>query len=569
MPPFGAEDVYLFAHVAWRSLTYEELSPFEHARLHALALEIYERGLNIEDHPLDFATKAAEFAQHAQAARLVTPSNIEYELYLAKEESWAKVAASLIVPRAGAGESEGIPRTPGEALRAAARLKEAEAWYKEALGAADSSKPWQVAELLLGLAVVYMDTGRPADAQKILGQAAEHYRAWGNRRGQIVALTNLGTTHKQLGQVEAARRLYHEAEELQAEGGTLLTRGYLLVHQAVFYHETGRLTLARVAYLEALKALREVGDRRLEGMTLGALANLFRQIGYRARAEACYREALALHEAGRDARAAGIVLGNLASLFQDSGRLGESEDAYLRAIEADHECGNLRSEAIVRGNLAILYRETGRFAAANRMFMQSIDMLSQVQDKSIRAAFVAHRGVLCLLCGNIEGAEADAAEVLEYLTAEHFPTLRLQHALPLRFRLHVARALPLDLTEVDEARRERELAAARATLAEIQRLIREAGHTSLALTAKLVENCQAVLDEVAAAFSQWRPPLVFRGHLPSELNVKLRHALHAWLSDLDADLLDAMRWQNPELLQALMHGADRAESPDWTSLPEA
>lgn len=215
------------------------------------------------------------------------------------------------------------------------------------------------------------------------------------------------------------------------------------------------------------------------------------------------------------------------------------------------------------------YRETGRFAAANRLFMQSIDMLSQVQDRSIRAAFVAHRGMLCLLCGNMEGAEADASEVLEQLSAEHFPTLRLQHALPLKFRLHVARALPLDLAEVDEACRERELTQAHATLEEIRRLAQQAGHTSLSLSAKLVQNCQAVLDEVAAAFAQWRPPVVFRGQLPSELNARLRQGLHAWLSDLDAELLEAMRWQNPELLSALAAGAAPSESPDWTSLPEA
>jgi tetratricopeptide (TPR) repeat protein len=410
-----------------------------------------------------------------------------------------------------------------------------------------------------------METGRLAQAADMLGRAVELFKTWGSRRGTLIALINLGTVNRQLGLIAEARAIFNAASELQAEGGDRLTDCYLSVHTAIFYHEIGKTLAARAAYIQALEMMRELGERRLEGMTLGALANLYRSIGYTARAEAAYHEALALHEIMRDTRSAGIVLGNLASLYQDTSRLAEAEETYVQALDAHRDSGNLRSEAIARGNLAILYRETGRIVGANRLFEQAIVQLEQVGDKSVRAAFMAHRGALCLLCGDIDGAGADAAEVAALL-GDKAPALRLENSLPLQFRLALARAVPLDFGEVEGATRERELARAKATLAEMNRLHNEIGRKASSPTAKLLATCEAVLREAEAALNEWRPPRVFRGFLPAELQPQLRQSLLGLMRDLDREHFKDFCWQNPYLHSSMAEGADETP-PDWTSLP--
>ena len=567
----SAELVYLFGHSLWRDVAYEALSPIEQARLHALALHIYEDALGLETNPGAHDSMAADMAQHAQAAALVTATSVEYEAFLSKEQRYLERSARLTAPAPTVAHADTgqISRTAGDALRIAGRHREAEGWFVEALGRVDDRRPWQGAELFAGLAAVCLDTGRLAQAEELFRKAREHFRAWGNRRGEIVALTNLGTVMKQTGRMDEAKRHYALAGELQSEAGDRFSDAYLHVHLGVFYHESGRSMAAKAAYLHSLEILRDLGDRRLEGMTLGALANLYRGIGYTARAEAALRETLALHEAMRDVRAQGIVLGNLASLFQDTGRFADAEEAYQRALEADREAGNLRSEAIARGNLAILYRETGRLAGANRLFMQAIGQLEQIGETMARASFVAHRGTLCLLCGDSQAAQADCRDVLELLDAKTYPAQRLQHALPLAFKLHMANATPLDCSEIDHDTREAELKLARSVVDEMRALFSAVGHKPLSPSAKMISGCEVLLAEVDAAASQWRPPCVFRGHAPEALKPTLRLALVGWMRDLEPERLDGFTWQNPDLHRAMIEGNETNDSPDWSSMPRS
>lgn len=563
----SAEQAYLFHHSLFREVVYEGLSPFEHARLHALAFDVCQTVFGFGDETTACDTRAAELAHHAQAARTVTANSADYDAYVRLEQQFLERAARFAPPRKGAAETQTaeVSRSAGDVLRVSGRHREAEAWHLEALGKTKNARPWQEADNYFGLGTVYMETGRLAQAAEMFRRAIELYNAWGHRRGALLATINLGTMTRQLGDIKGAKLFFDSATAQQQEWGDRVTEAYLAVHTAIFYHETGRTVAARAGYAHALDIMRELGERRLEGMTLGNLANLYRSLGYTARAEAAYKEALALHEAMRDHRSAGIVLGNLASMFHDTGRLLEAEEMYVQAIDVHRESGNPRSEAIARGNLGILYRETGRIAGANRLFMQAISQLSEVGDTAVRGAFISERGYLCLLSGDIASATADAREVDELLT-ESTPALRLKHALPLRFRLALARAVPLDSETVDGASRERELHHARLALHEMRRLFEVVGHKPLSATAKLIAACEAALREAENAINEWRPPRVFNGYLPSELPPRLRASLLALMRDLDKERFEAFCWQNPYLHSSMREGAEGGD--DWTSLHE-
>lgn len=568
VPDLSAEQRYLFAHPLIREVVYEGLSPFDHARLHGLALQIFEEFLPLEDGQVAIDTLAGELAQHAQAARTVTATDAEYDLLMRKEQQYLERAARFSMPRKGPAETQTgeVSRTAGDVLRVSGRHREAEAWHLENLGKKNGDRPWLTADHYAGLATIYMETGRIAQSADMFSRAIDLFRQWGHRRAALIATVNLATAKRHLGQLEESKALFDAANEQQAECGDRLSESFLAVHTAIFYHETGRTTVARVAYIHALELMRDLGERRLEGMTLGALANLYRSLGYTARAEAAYKEALALHEAMRDARGAGIVLGNMASMFHDTGRLPEAEEMYVQAIDVHRDSGNLRSEAIARGNLGILYRETGRIAGANRLFMQAISQLEQVGDTAIRAAFMSERGALCLLSGDLDSAAFDARDV-EQLIPSAMPAMRLKHALPLQFRLAVAKAMPLDSESVDGATRELELAKARAALAEMRQRFEEAGHKSLSPTAKLIAACEAALREAEAALHEWRPPRLFNGYLPSELPPRLRAALLGLLHDLDKERFESFCWQNPYLHASMKENTDGSGS-NWNQLPE-
>lgn len=569
LPPFDAEDMYIFGHSLYREVVYENLSPLTHARLHGIALRLQEEMLGLDSDLAAADSHAGELAQHAQAARLVTQTSAEYDVLLRKEQQYLERAAHFSMPRRGAAETQTaeVSRSAGDVLRVSGRHREAEAWHLESLGKHGGDRPWQAADNYAGLGTIYMETGKLAQAAEMFLRALEIYSAWGNRRGLLIATINLATVRRQQVRIDESKALFDTANDLQAEWGDKLSECYLAVHTAIFYHETGKTTAARVGYIHALEMMRDLGERRLEGMTLGALANLYRSLGYTARAEAAYREALALHEAMRDTRSAGIVLGNLASMFHDTGRLEEAEEAYVQALDAHRDMGNLRSEAIARGNLGILYRETGRIAGANRLFMQAISQLEQVGDVAIRGAFISERGSLCLLSGDLEGAETDAREV-DTLIPEAMPALRLKHVLPLQFRLALAIAMPLDSENVAGATRERGLAQAKAALAELRRLFAAVGHKQLSPTAKLISACEAALHEAESSLSEWRPPRLFNGYLPSELPPRLRAALLGLMRDLDKQRFESFCWQNPYLHSSMQEDAGSSDGTDWSRLPD-
>lgn len=568
LPP-DAEFVYTFSHALCRDVVYQSLTPFDHARLHALALRICEQTLGLDTDLAAADSRAGELAQHAQAARIVTATSAEYDDLVLKEQQYLERAARFSMPRRGPAETQTaeVSRSAGDVLRISGRHREAEAWHLESLGKKGPERPWQLAEHYAGLGTVYTETGRLQQAAEMLTRAIELFKQWGHRRGALIALINLASVRRQLGQLAETKALFDLATEQQAESGDRLSESFLAVHTAIFYHETGKTVAARVGYIHALELMRDLGERRLEGMTLGALANLYRSLGYTARAEAAYKEALALHEAMRDTRAAGIVLGNLASIYHDKGRLPEAEEMYVQALDAHRDSGNLRSEAIARGNLGILYRETGRVAGANRLFMQAISQLDQVGDVAIRAAFMSERGSLCLLAGDLQHASEDARDV-DQLIPQAMRSLRLKHALPLQFRLSLARAVPLDSENVDGATRERELAQARAALSEMRRIFAEVGHKPLSETAKLIAACEASLREAENALSEWRPPRLFNGFLPSELTPRLRSALLSLMRDLDKERFESFCWQNPYLHSSMQENAGNDAPGDWMGLPD-
>jgi len=567
--PLAAELVYLFGHALFREVAYQSCSPFDHARLHGLALLIHEQTLGLDTDLAAADSRAGEMAQHAQAARLVTASSTEYDDLVRKEQQYLERAARFSMPRRGPAETQTaeVSRSAGDVLRISGRHREAEAWHLENLGKKGHERPWQLAEHYAGLGSVYTETGKLQQAAEMLTRAIELFKQWGHHRGALIATINLASVHRQLGQLEQTRALFDVATELQSEAGDRLSDSFLAVHTAIFYHETGKTTAARVGYIHALELMRDLGERRLEGMTLGALANLYRSLGYTARAEAAYKEALALHEALRDTRGAGIVLGNLASMFHDKGRLPEAEEMYVQALDAHRDSGNLRSEAIARGNLGILYRESGRIAGANRLFMQAISQLEQVGDVAIRAAFMSERGSLCLLAGDLKHAAEDSRDV-GHLIPTGMPVLRLKHALPLEFRLALTRAVPLDSEQVDGATRELELAHARAALAEMRRIFAEVGHKPLSETAKLIAACEAALREAENALHEWRPPRLFNGFLPSELSPQLRNSLLGLMRDLDKERFESFCWQNPYLHSSMQENAGNDAPGDWMGLPD-
>ena len=184
-----------------------------------------------------------------------------------------------------------------------------------------------------------MNNGESAQVRASFEQALAISRETGNRRGEGIALYNLGTLFSALSEYAQAQAYYEqsldifqEIDDRDGEGDSLLNLGGVL-------HDLGDYAQARAYYERSLGIYQETGDRSGEGIALLNLGAVSHDLGEYAQARAYYEWSLAICQEMGDRDGMGSARSELGEVSYALGEHAQAEAHFQGALALRRELG--------------------------------------------------------------------------------------------------------------------------------------------------------------------------------------------------------------------------------------
>jgi tetratricopeptide (TPR) repeat protein len=563
--PLGAESIYLFRHALLREAAYSLQAPSARAALHRAALEVLEELARVA---ADSDSWAEELAYHARAAQGQTGDTAALhgrELHWLRRaagfatRTWANEAALdawqrlAVHPLAQAADRVRANTHLAEILMRTGVPVRAEAPIARALADLEAcDDPAARGECLAMRARLLVVLGRYPEARRQCEQAFEPARQAGP--------ATLGQLCNVAAQAAAAVGDWREAESRARQALEVLdpgrdpgVRARATMHLADFLWRQGRLPEAEHTFGQAVELARASRNPGLEASSLDHLGSLMRELGHPDRARELHRQAGALYGQVGDTVGVAATLVNLSTLDQAEGRLAEARVSLLRAIAHFRAGGTVTLEAIALGNLGGVARKLGRLAESAAAYERARALLARTGSTIETAVFDGLYAQLLLLAGYPDAAEVNARQAMDTLERQGARHWREQYGGLVFLRVLAHRAAE------GSAASER---AARERLAEMRSVLEKADYNGRSGLAQMVERGQSLLEELSAAQTDKRPPLLFRGFRPQELEPEVRKALLARMRQVEPES-HARLTAVPQLWQALNAGLEDIAEPDW------
>ena len=263
-----------------------------------------------------------------------------------------------------------------------------------------------VADILNNLALLYSDTQRFSESEKMLKEALEIRRHLAEKyidSTTYISKSLIADTFNNLGHIYSKTQRFSECEKMHKEALEIrrrLAERYPLVYEskvafslnnlAVVYYKTCRFLDSEKMYKEAMEIHRRFAENNPGSYeqhvaeTLHNLANLYLSVQRFFESENMYKEALATHRRlAMDSPQAfepyvAETLNNLALLYFVTQRFSESENMYKEALAIRRRFAMDSPQAFepcvaeTIKNLASIYFVTQRFSESENMYKEAL-----------------------------------------------------------------------------------------------------------------------------------------------------------------------------------------------------
>jgi putative nucleotidyltransferase with HDIG domain len=282
----------------------------------------------------------------------------------------------------------------------------------------------QVCSCMVGIARTHQQDGDSEAAADSLEAAAAVASAHAEHAALGAALNVRAAIHHQRGELDAAERLYREAQACGERGGDQRLTALTAQNLGIICNVRGDLSGALAHYRASLVSLRELQLAREVGSVLNCLGLLHTDLEQWADAEAAFREARELAVGAADVVTKVMIDVNVAEL-------AISRTDYIRArvvaevaLREAHALGDARAEAELRKALGVVARETGHYQLAERHFALGESLATQREDVLLLAELARERADLLARQGRFR-------ETVQYLNRAHqlFSDLRARRDL--------------------------------------------------------------------------------------------------------------------------------------------
>jgi CHAT domain-containing protein len=211
------------------------------------------------------------------------------------------------------------------------------------------------------------------EAQRLLLEAAERFRAANMPYDEAHAINNLGIARHYLGEFDAAREAYVQAARTFAEIGESVSEVLPLQNIAVLDYERGDFDRAAESYEPLLLRLRVEDDPPSYIAILNNLADAQRVLGKLEKALQSYLSALRLAEQYKLSYEEAVSLQGLGSLYWAAGQRDRASVFIERSLQLRRQVNDARGLVTSLIHAGDLYRERGDYKHALELHLQALE----------------------------------------------------------------------------------------------------------------------------------------------------------------------------------------------------
>lgn len=224
------------------------------------------------------------------------------------------------------------------------------------------------------------------------GEALRLMREAGDRRGEAMTLTNLGTIYNLLGEpqkaiepLDQALKLWHAVGDRHLEAITLLIKGGV-------YNALGDPQKALDSYSPALPVMRAVGDQNGEALTFTQIGAVYRVFGEPQWALDHFAQALPLFRALGDRRNEATVLNNMGTVYALLGELQKALHYFDQVLPLARARKDHRLETVALSNIGNIYNLQGEPKKALEYLDQALAIARANDERKAEAGVLTHMG---------------------------------------------------------------------------------------------------------------------------------------------------------------------------------
>ena len=240
------------------------------------------------------------------------------------------------------------------------------------------------------------------------GEALQLMQKAGDRRGEAMTLTNIGTVYNLLAQQQKALEYLHQALTVwRAIGDRHLEAITLLINARVNY-ALGEPQKSLESCILALPVMRAVGDQSGEAGTFTMIGTVYRLLGEPQKALDHFAQALPLWRAVGDRRNEATVLNNMGTVYNLLGEPQKSFHYFEQVLPLVRAIKDHRVEAITLANMGNVYNLLDQPQKALEHLNQALVLARSNAEPRTEAVVLTHTGTAYSSLG-------DQRKAVEYL----------------------------------------------------------------------------------------------------------------------------------------------------------
>ena len=244
----------------------------------------------------------------------------------------------------------------------------------------------------------YNSLGEKPKALNSFTQASTLAHAAGDRSGEAVALTGLGTVYG-LGEPQKGLESYTQALPLFRALGDGANEATVLIGTGLTSLRLSDMRKARESYSQALLLARAVGERGSEARSLAGLGYVYQRSGEKQKALDSFNEALPIARSVSDRVSEADALTGLGLTYANSGEAQKGLDYLLQSLPLFHAAGDRGSEAVTLNTLALAYAGLGDKQKTLESFTQALPLARATGDSSSEARALIGMGAINVTLG--------------------------------------------------------------------------------------------------------------------------------------------------------------------------
>jgi predicted ATPase len=304
----------------------------------------------------------------------------------------------------------------GQALYGQGEYAAAREQLEQAL-AQTTGRPDLEAGVRRNLGKVCWSQGEHTLARKYYEQARHLCRQIGDRQGESLTLISLSTLNWSQHDYTAARNCLEQALEVCREIGDRRGECGALNNLGTVSWSQGDYTAARAYYEQSWRITSEIGELRGQGLALNNLGLIGETQGDYATAQGYYERALEIRRAIGDRQGESLALHNLGAVCAALGDYARAQGYYQQALRIAREIGDRSIEGYALTAQGRALAGLGRFAEAAAACQKAVALRRQSGEKQLVLESLAVGAGVSLARGDVDEAQRQAEEVLDYLQA--------------------------------------------------------------------------------------------------------------------------------------------------------